>query len=438
MNEESAAIAKMRRAGKSEGEIADFARAFERVRAGERTLIPERILQPVTSVPNVGSLTPSDNDGDVLGRTAVLKLNGGIGTTMGLDGPKSLLQAHCGQTFLDIALRQIVALRERYGVVLPFILLNSNATAARTEAALGSHNVPTDGVPPTVLQSVVPRLNADTLEPISWPADPSLEWAPPGHGDLYGVLIRTGLLDLLLQRGYAHLFVANADNLGAVPDPTIATWFAGTGADFAAEVVRRTLMDTKGGHFARRISDGGIVLRELAQTPESDLPFFMDITRHHFLNTNNLWLNLASLKEVYARGGLQLPVIVNHKTLGKGSQAIPVIQIESAMGSAIGSFAHSELLEVDNTRFIPVKRMADLMLLRSDAFELTPAGIVKDRAPVRPIIDLDPRYFSRFEDFAARVPETPSLLGARSLTVRGDTSIPRGYVATGDAEIIEN
>ena len=136
MNEESAAIAKMRRAGKSEGEIADFARAFERVRAGERTLIPERILQPLTSVPNVGSLTPSDNDGDVLGRTAVLKLNGGIGTTMGLDGPKSLLQAHGGQTFLDIALRQIVALRERYGVALPFILLNSNATAARINTAI--------------------------------------------------------------------------------------------------------------------------------------------------------------------------------------------------------------------------------------------------------------------------------------------------------------
>lgn len=113
-------------------------RAFERVRAGERTLIPERILQPLTSVPNVGSLTPSDNDGDVLGRTAVLKLNGGIGTNYGTDGPKSPFQAHGGQTFLDIALRQIVALRERYGVALPFILLNSNATAARTEA-LGSH-----------------------------------------------------------------------------------------------------------------------------------------------------------------------------------------------------------------------------------------------------------------------------------------------------------
>ncbi|WP_273486981.1 UTP--glucose-1-phosphate uridylyltransferase [Ancrocorticia populi] len=432
---EPAAIAKMRAHGKTEAEIADFSRAFNRVYSGERTLIPERMIDPLTSIRSLSSLETPQDAAQAISHTAVLKLNGGIGTTMGLNGPKSLLEAHEGRTFLDIALGQILWLREHYQIPLPFILLNSDATASATQKALGAHNAPTDGIPSTVLQTVVPRLDPDTYEPISWPADPPQEWAPPGHGDLYGVLVRTGLLDLLLEKGYSYLFVANADNLGAVPDPTIASWFDHTGADFAAEVVRRTPMDTKGGHFARRISDDGIVLRELAQTPESDLPFFMDIQRHAFLNTNNLWINLASLKQVYENGGLALPVIVNHKTVG---HKVPAIQIESAMGSAIGNFAHAELLEVDNTRFIPVKRMADLMLLRSDAFELTPEGIIKDRAPQRPIVDLDPRYFARYEDFAARVPETPSLLRAHSLTVRGDVRIAPGYVAEGNAQIIED
>lgn len=432
---DNTAIAKMRIAGKSEAEIADFSRALAHVRAGQRTLIPERIIEPLTNIPSFASLESTPDSSKALAHTAVLKLNGGIGTTMGLDGPKSLLEAHGGRTFLSIALGQILSIRERCSTPLPFILLNSDATDAPTRAALGSDNTPTDGIPPTVMQSVVPRLDPDTLDPISWPEDPAQEWAPPGHGDLYGVLIRSGLLDRLMDRGYRFLFVANIDNLGAFPDPDIAAWFESTGADFAAEVVRRTPMDTKGGHFARRISDGGIVLRETAQTPESDLPFFQSVDRHPYVNTNNLWLNLASLKAMSARGGPSLPVIVNNKMVGKGQQAIPAIQIESAMGTAIGSFAHSELLEVDNTRFIPVKKMADLMLLRSDAFELTEEGRLKDRASVRPIVDLDSRYFSRFEDFTKRVPKTPSLVHARSLTVRGDTSIPPGYVARGDAVI---
>jgi len=195
-------------------------------------------------------------------------------------------------------------------------------------------------------------------------------------------------------------------------------------------------MDVKGGHFARLRRDNTIVLRELAQTPSDDVPYFQDIKRHAFLNTNNLWLNLESLAKLSSQGGPELPLIVNEKVVDQSVADSPrVIQLESAMGSAVGSFAHAELLEVDNTRFIPVKKMADLLLLRSDAFELTEDGELADRCEARPVVDLDDTYFSRFEDFVARVPEIPSLVGCRSFTVRGDAAIPAGYVAEGDAVI---
>lgn len=430
------AIAKMQEAGMGEAEISSFVRALRRLVAGEKAFFPESDIAPLEDLDRLADLGDFSGESEALSKTAVLKLNGGIGTTMGLRGPKSLLEAHGGRTFLDIAITQVKKLREQYGVELPFILLNSGATEEQTAQALAGKGVEVDGIPVSVLQSIVPRLDAQTLEPVEWPANPSLEWAPPGHGDLYGVLIRSGLQDILLEKGYRYLFVANADNLGAMPDPAIANWFAQTGADFAAEVVRRGPMDVKGGHFARLRRDNTIVLRELAQTPGADVRYFQDITRHAFLNTNNLWLNLESLAKLSSQGGPELPLIVNEKVVDQSVADSPrVIQLESAMGSAVGSFAHAELLEVDNTRFIPVKKMADLLLLRSDAFELTDEGKLADRCAARPVVNLDDAYFSRFEDFSARVPEVPSLVGCRSFTVRGDVTIPAGYVAEGDAVI---
>ena len=198
------AIAKMQEAGMGEAEISSFVRALRRLVAGETAFLPEIDIAPLEDLDSLADLGTFSGDSEALSKTAVLKLNGGIGTTMGLRGPKSLLEAHDGKTFLDIAIAQVKKLREKYGVELPFILLNSDATEEQTAQALVGKGVEVDGIPLSVLQTVVPRLNAQTLEPIEWPANPSLEWAPPGHGDLYGVLIRSGLQDILVEKGYTQ------------------------------------------------------------------------------------------------------------------------------------------------------------------------------------------------------------------------------------------
>src|SRR5688500_6878377 len=196
-------------------------------------------------------------------KTVVIKLNGGLATSMGLDRAKSLLCVRRGLSFLDIIARQVLHLRREYDATLPLIFMNSFRTSADSIAALQRYDgLVTDGLPLEFLQNKEPKLLTKDLSPVSYPKDPDLEWCPPGHGDVYTALRGSGLLDRLIEAGYQYVFVSNSDNLGATPDARVAGWFAASGAPFAVEAVRRTPSDKKGGHFARRRLDGRIVLRE--------------------------------------------------------------------------------------------------------------------------------------------------------------------------------
>ena len=377
----AASAAKMREAGLGDDVVASFAGAYEQLAAGETGALPESALTPVGSLPDAASL-PSLDPSSALAQTVVIKLNGGLGTSMGMTQAKSLLPVRDGLSFLDITMRQLSALRASTGARLPLVLMNSFATRDDSLAALGA--VDSD-VPPDFLQSRVPKLLADSLEPVSWPSDPSLEWAPPGHGDLYPALRSSGMLAALLDAGYRYAFVSNSDNLGAVLSPPVLAWFAAEEIPFLLEACDRTEADRKGGHLAVRTADGALVLREVAQTPSGDLEAFQDITRHRFFNTNNLWLDLAALASLMeSRGGvLGLPLIVNRKTVDPRDAASPaVVQLESAMGAAIGVFAGARAVRVERRRFLPVKTTSDLLVLRSDAYAMDDPTVRGPRAGV--------------------------------------------------------
>jgi UTP--glucose-1-phosphate uridylyltransferase len=241
---------------------------------------------------------------------------------------------------------------------------------------------------------------------------------------------------LLIDRGYRYLFVSNSDNLGALPDPQLAAWFADSGAPIGGEYCRRTAADRKGGHLARRRSDGRLVLRESAQTSPEDAGAFADIDRHRFFNSNNLWLDLAALRDTLRAndGVLGLPIIRNVKTVDPADPSSPeVIQIETAMGSAIGVFDGAVAIEVGRTRFLPVKATSDLLVLRSDAYQLTDRSEVR-LVPARtaaPLVELDKPY-KLVADFDARFPAgPPSLVDAESLTVHGDWTFGRDVRVVG-------
>ena len=433
----------MRAEGVAEVAIDTFDAQLERLRGGETGVLAESEIEPVSSLPDADEL-PDDEEGarEALAQTVVIKLNGGLGTSMGMTGPKSLLEVKDGLTFLDITVRQTLGLRTRMDAALPLVLMNSFATRDASLAALEPYDeLPVGGVAADFLQSKVPKLDAGTLEPASWPGDPGLEWAPPGHGDLYPSLLSSGMLGALLDGGYRYAFVANVDNLGAVMEPRILAWFAREQIPFLMEVADRTAADRKGGHLAQRAGGGGsaLVLREIAQTPDEDVSAFHDTSRHRFFNTNTLWIDLHALSETLSACGgvLGLPMIVNRKTVDPAdASSTPVVQLETAMGAAIDVFDGARAIRVPRERFAPVKTTDDLLALRSDAYVLHVDGTIAV-APERngagaPLVQLDPEHFKLVRDFEHRFPAgPPSLVGAERLTVRGDIVFGANVVVRG-------
>lgn len=422
-----------------------FSHYYRLVESGETGMVPEDTIEPLDTEALADVDVPEAVARDAIGRTVVIKLNGGLGTSMGLDRAKTLLEVRDGLTFLDVIARQVLAVRRRHGVRLPLMFMNSFRTRKDTLEVLGPYleggrRLADAVLPLDFLQNKEPKLRADDLTPVEWPDDPDLEWCPPGHGDLYTALRGSGLLDAMIDEGFTQVFVSNSDNLGAVPDPRVAGWFAASGAPFAIEAVRRTASDRKGGHFARRKSDGRVVLRETAQTRPEDAEALGDLSRHRFTSTNNLWFDLVAMKaELDRRAGvLGLPMIKNTKTVDPSDPATPeVIQIETAMGAAIEVFEGSTTIEVGRERFVPTKTTNDLMVLRSDCYRLDDDAVMHQTSEKVPFVDLDKPY-KLVAGFERRFPHgVPSLRDARSLRVRGDWTFGRDVVVVGDAVVGE-
>jgi UDP-N-acetylglucosamine pyrophosphorylase len=429
---------KMTAAGMGDAPVRAFRRNYESLLRNESGLVPESAIQPVEHLSSYGDLDFSRTTGhDLLDQTIIIKLNGGLGTGMGLQGPKSLLPVHGDATFLDLIVRQVVSLRQAAMARTRLLLMNSFSTSGDTMAYLARYAAEGLADPGQVelMQNQIPKIDAATLRPVCWPADPALEWCPPGHGDLFPALVGSGWLDRLLAEGILYAFVSNSDNLGAVLDPALLCHFADSGAPFLMEVTRRTAADRKGGHLAARASDGRLLLREVAQCPDEDLGSFQEIDRHRYFNTNSLWLRLDLLKAQLAAddGVLPLPMIRNRKTVDpRDKQSPAVIQLETAMGAAIECFAGAAAIEVPRSRFAPVKSTNDLLALRSDAYEVLADGQVRlhpDRGGQPPVITLSDDYklVDQLEPLGV-----PSLLKCRSLTVAGPVSFAPGVVCEGD------
>lgn len=431
----------MRDAALPEIAIANFRRAFESLVGGDSPLLSERELTPVADVPREAELGEQAAGEAALAQTVVIKLNGGLGTSMGMTRAKSLVPVRDGLCFLDLTARQIVRLRERTGIAVPLVLMNSFRTRDDSLAALSAYGPLSGPLAPDFVQHKVPRLAVDGLAPVAWPREPEHEWCPPGHGDLYPALASSGLLASMLEAGYRTAFVSNADNLGAVLDPALLGWFVASGAPFAMEVKERTRADRKGGHLART-RGGRLVLREVAQCPPAEREAFEDVGRWRYFNTNNLWLDLEALSRALdaCEGVLPLPVIQNEKPVDPGDPGSPrVVQLETAMGAAISVFEGARAVCVSERRFAPVKTTADLLRVRSDAYVrddeeriVAAPGGLGGAIPV----DLDPAYFRTVAQLDERTPHgPPSLRGCRSLRVVGDVRFGRGVVVSGDAVV---
>lgn len=439
----AASEAKMSAAAVPPAAIGAFLRLLELVRGGDTGMIPEDTITPLEAIPDADDLEPAPPPREVLDATVIVKLNGGLGTSMGMDRTKSLLVVKDGLSFLDIIVRQCLDLRVRHRARLPLVLMNSFRTREDSLAVLSGYPELASDVGADFLQHKVPKLRADDLMPVEWPADPDKEWCPPGHGDLYAALVTSGMLDSLRAHGYRYAFVSNADNLGATLDEGILAWFAREGFPCLMEVADRTEADRKGGHLART-GDGRLVLRESAQCPSRDASDFGDVDRHRFFNTNTLWIDLDALAGVLAANGgiVPLPLIRNEKTVDPTDDSTPAVyQLETAMGAAISTFEGAGAIRVPRSRFAPVKTTNDLLGLWSDSFVLGEGHQVvvnPDRPPEAGtlFVDLDPEWYRYVSALEERFPAgAPSLVRCSRFVVRGDVRFGEGVVAAGDVTV---
>ncbi len=434
---------KMEQANVSEAAIKSFERNYAALVNNESGMIAEETIEPVASLPNLNEISNPDSsfDADLLAKTVVIKLNGGLGTSMGLQKAKSLLPVKGDATFLDIIIDQISHLRETTGADVKFLLMNSFSTSADTLKHLQKYTDKKLAAAEDVemMQNQIPKIDAQTLLPATWEKNPSLEWCPPGHGDLYAAIEGSGWLDKLLDAGIKYAFVSNSDNLGAVLDAGILSYFAQSEKPFLMESTRRTEADKKGGHLAIRKTDNQLLLREVAQCPDSDLADFQNIDLHKYFNTNSLWIRLDALKKTLNEQGgcLPLPMIKNTKTIDpRDKQSPPVYQLETAMGAAIECFAGADSICVPRSRFAPVKTTSDLFALRSDAYETTVDGriaLIPERAGKPPVIDLSEEY--KLVDALENL-GVPSLKEAEKITIQGPCKFAENVVIKGTVSFI--
>jgi UTP--glucose-1-phosphate uridylyltransferase len=434
---------KMQAAGVEKAAIDVFSHYYRRLEEGATGLIREDTISPLLDPPALAEIhIEQDAARDALAKTALIKLNGGLGTSMGMDRAKSLLPVRDGKSFLDLIVAQVRHARAAHGVPLPLILMDSFRTRQDSLAALGAHpDIAVEGLPLDFLQNAEPKLLTSDLTPVEWPGDPSLEWCPPGHGDIYTAILASGVLEALLDQGFRYAATSNSDNLGAAPSPQLAGWFAASGAPYAAELCRRTAADRKGGHLAIRISDGRLILRDTAQTAPEEMDYFTDEHRHPYFHTNNLWFDLQALHAALIERGavLGLPLIRNVKNVDPTDPTSPeVFQIETAMGAAIEVFEGAQAIVVERGRFLPVKTTNDLLLLRSDAYDLGADGVLRLAVDPAPLVDLDPTHYKTMATFDAHFPAgAPSLRQAEGLHVRGDWTFGAAVVATGQARLTD-
>src|SRR2546423_729124 len=176
----------MRAADVPDVAIATFAHYYRQLEEGASGLVPEAEIEPVESVPDAAELPePADGAPEALDRTVVIKLNGGLGTSMGMTKAKSLLPVKDGLSFLDVIALQGLELRRGHEARARLGRMDPFATQGESVGARRPHDELAGDLPLDFVQNKEPKLLADELVPVDWAANPELEWCPPGHGDIY-------------------------------------------------------------------------------------------------------------------------------------------------------------------------------------------------------------------------------------------------------------
>ena len=385
---------------------------------------------------------PKPNRGELitlLKKLVILKINGGLGTTMGCTGPKSIIEVRNGKTFLDLIVQQIKSIYNEYGVKVPLLLMNSFNTDSDTKQILKKYENDEACVFYTFCQHKFPRIYENTLLPVPKELNgEKSEWYPPGHGDFLQSFVDSDCLEKLKKDGREIIFSSNVDNLGGVPDLSILKYVYDNGLEYVLEETPKTMNDIKGGTLIKY--DGKYRMLETAQVPKEHFNEFCDVSKFKVFNCNNIWMRIDSVERVIKNETLlqNMDIIVNRKVDNHGNK---VIQLETAIGCAVAAFEKTCAIIVPRNRFLPVKACNDLLRIQSNMYGLTNKGFFVDGAQSLneyndpPIINLSKEY-QHVGEYLKRMKVIPDLAKIHKLNVEGDIVFGENVHLIGDVELL--
>jgi len=397
--------------------------------------LPQESIQPYSHLPAPGT---KEAVKELLDKLVVIKLNGGLGTSMGCSGPKSVIPVRNDLTFLDLTVQQIEYLNKKYDSDVPLVLMNSFNTDEDTMKIIRKYAGFKVKIK-TFNQSRYRRINKESLMPVprSCHTEEDIEaWYPPGHGDFYQSFANSGLLAEFVQEGKRHCFISNIDNLGATVDLNILNFTHTEQKEFVMEVTDKTRSDIKGGTLIQY--EGKLRLLEVAQVPKEHEDDFKSVKKFNVFNTNNLWISMPAIQRIVEERSLDMEIIVNPKALAGG---LNVYQLETAVGAAMKCFDSAIGINVPRSRFLPVKQTSDLLLVMSNLYSLDHGALIMSPMrmfPSTPLIKLGENHFKKVSPFLSRFGSIPDVLELDHLTVSGDVTFGRGVSLRGTVIIIAN
>ena len=255
---------------------------------------------------------------NLLDKLAVVKLNGGLGTTMGCSGPKSLITVKNGRNFLEIALEQIDVLNKKYASNIPILLMESFNTLEETKKYLSNLDKKFGDLEVIQFeQAKCPRIFEKNLLPVMDATEKNNPdnlnnnefFYPPGHGNIFETLLTSNLADELLKKGKTVLFVSNIDNTGATVDPRFIKTLIEDKREYMMEVTEKTLADIKGGTLIK--INGRLMHLEMPQVPPEGIDEFCSTKTFKIFNTNNIWIDLEAIRP--RLGEIKREIIANKK-----------------------------------------------------------------------------------------------------------------------------
>lgn len=430
-----------------QNEMNRFANLFGRFLQEDGPSIDWNEIQklPNEAVMEYSTLTAPQDDQirEMLNKLIVIKLNGGLGTSMGCHGPKSVIPVRSDLTFLDLTVQQIEHLNKKYDANVPLVLMNSFNTDNDTEKIVRKYQGFRVQIY-TFNQSCFPRISRESFLPVAkdFTVENDMEaWYPPGHGDFYESFQNSGLLSQFIKEGREYCFLSNIDNLGATVDLNILSKLLGEDTpakpmEFVMEVTNKTRADVKGGTLIQY--ENKLRLLEIAQVPKEHVDDFKSVKTFKFFNTNNIWASLKAIDRVLRERTLNMEIIVNNKSLENG---LRVIQLETAVGAAMKCFDGSVGVNVPRSRFLPVKKTSDLLLVMSNLYSLRHGSLVMSPQrmfPTTPLVKLGENHFSKVKEFLNRFANIPDIIELDHLTVSGDVTFGRGVSLRGTVIIIAN